>query len=316
MADSAGLGNLADELGEALDEDGEGNTDEHGGEVYGNGVANGHPAEPTLEYKAAVSRERSLSPPKHSMRSNKKHQRQDSHYDRSDYGDDSDLDCVDGISSGLEARMAAVENLSRRGTEANGSELDGVVLRLVDHLKELGSQSSIENGTSRLITTHTALTSHLSNQTRSLSTLTHHILSPLSAGLDPSSIDDIIPLLSALLLDLPTPISQPLSSLHSLHASTTDIISIFTYLSDTLQMTRQTTSLASRRLRSATEMVVEMRREAEAGEEAVRWIEKGDWEKRLAGRECAGICRDVLGGFEDTCSRWRERLVVGLEVGA
>lgn len=65
-------------------------------------------------------------------------------------------------------------------------------------------------------------------------------------------------------------------------------------------------------------MVVEMKAEAEAREDGVRWVEKGGWEKRLAGRECARVCGDVVGGFEEVCNGWRERLVggMGLEVGA
>ena len=65
-------------------------------------------------------------------------------------------------------------------------------------------------------------------------------------------------------------------------------------------------------------MVVELRREMEAKEEAVRWVEKGGWESRLAGRECARVCGEVVDGFEDVCDGWRERLgggVGGVKVG-
>ena len=87
---------------------------------------------------------------------------------------------------------------------------------------------------------------------------------------------------------------------------------------------RQTTSLASRRLRAAKELVDELRREADAREEGVRWVEKGRWNDRLAGRECERICEDVVGGFEEVCNEWRERMAsgaignsrVGVKVGA
>ena len=317
---SSGLGNLADELAEAFDEGEEG---EEGVEVTQNGYDDNEPEveghrllqnHESKSQKSQPSKERSLSPPKKSMRS-KRHQRQNSQYDGSDYGDESDLECVDGISPSLEARMAAIEALARRGTECNGSDHDDVVCRLVEGLKDLGSQSHIENSASRLITTHTALRLHVSNQTQKISTLTQPFISPLSAPPDPSTIDEILPLLTSLATDIPTPTSQPLSSLHCLHASTAEITTMLTYLSDTLHMTRQTTSLASRRLRSATEMVVEMRREAEVREEAVRWLEKGDWERRLAERESAKVCGDIIGGFEETCDLWRDRLLGGLEVG-
>lgn len=170
----------------------------------------------------------------------------------------------------------------------------------------------------RLITAHTALTTHLSHQTRTLLTLTHPLVSPLSAPPDPDLIDELLPILTSLVLALPAPTSHTLSSLHSLRASTTDLTSALTYLSDTLHMMRQTTSLASRRLRAARELVVEMRRETEARETAMRWVEKGEWEGRLAGRECARVCGEVVDGFEKVCESWRRRLaggMAGVEVG-
>ena len=113
--------------------------------------------------------------------------------------------------------------------------------------------------------------------------------------------------------------SHALLSLHNLHASTADLADILTYLSDTLHMMRQTTSLASRRLRVARELVVEMRGEMEAKEMGIRWVETGNWQGRLAGRECARVCGEVVGGFEEVCASWRKKLaggMVGVEVGA
>ena len=313
---SNGLGNLADELAEAFEEE-----EKEPGEDDGAGpTANGYPAFQSARIPISPPPqpvgELSLSPPKHTSRS--KHRYKPSQYDGSDYGSESDLDGVEGISLSLENRMAAIESLARRGTEANGSDHDDVVKRVSNNLKDLGSQAGVENGASRLITAHTALTSHLTNQTRTLQTLCHPFLSPLSAPPDPEFIDDLLPHLTSLISDIPKPSPQPLSSLHSLHASTNELTSILTYLSDTLHMTRQTTSLAARRLRAAREMVVEMRKDAEAQDEGERWVEKGQWDKRLADRDCARICGDVVGGFEEVCNGWKERLVggLGVEVGA
>lgn len=74
-------------------------------------------------------------------------------------------------------------------------------------------------------------------------------------------------------------------------------------------MSRQTTATATRRLKSAKELVAEMRREEEMREEGELWLDKGNWGERLKKRECAGICGDVVGGFEDVCNGWRERLL-------
>ena len=91
---------------------------------------------------------------------------------------------------------------------------------------------------------------------------------------------------------------------------------MLSYLSDTLHMMRQTTSLASRKLRAARELVLEVQRETEARETGILWVEKGNWEGRLAGRECARVCGEVVGGFEEVCASWRRRLIAGVEVGA
>lgn len=80
-------------------------------------------------------------------------------------------------------------------------------------------------------------------------------------------------------------------------------------------MTRQTASLASRRLKAARETVEEMKRDTQAREDGVNWVEKGRWNERLAGRECARVCQDVVGGFEEVCKGWREKLT-GTGIGA
>ena len=152
-----------------------------------------------------------------------------------------------------------------------------------------------------------------------LISLTHPLISPLSTTPDLETIDEMLPLLTSLVHTLPATTPQTLSSLHNMYASTSDLVSVLTYLSDTLHVMRQTTALASRRLRAARELVMEMRRDAEARDEGVHWVEKGNWECRLAGRECAGVCGEVVGGFEEVCASWRERLasgMAGVEVGA
>lgn len=145
-----GLGNLADELAEAWEEE-----EEEHSELQTNGydapstppnveihdsTANGLPAS-----GLPLQSEHSLSPTKPSSRT--KHRRKASQYDGSDYG--SDPEEVEGISPTLEARMAAIEHLARRGTEANGSETDTVIQRVAESLKDLGSQAGVENGASR-----------------------------------------------------------------------------------------------------------------------------------------------------------------------
>lgn len=115
---------------------------------------------------------------------------------------------------------------------------------------------------------------------------------------------------------MPRPSAVAFNSLTQLHASTADLVQTLNYLSDTLHMTRQTTTTATRRLRSARELVADMKKEEEEREEGVSWLKQGRWAERLEGRECARVCGDVVGGFEEVCNGWRARLVAQAELSA
>ena len=103
---------------------------------------------------------------------------------------------------------------------------------------------------------------------------------------------------------------------------TADLSDSLRGLSDTLYEARQLTSTASRRLRSARELVAELRREDEGREEGMRWIENGDWDRRLRDREAGRVCGEVVNGFEAMCGEWKEKLFgtagtgAGVEAGA
>ena len=163
------LGNLADELANAFDDDDdvEDSDHEHGlqnraseglydraeairpGQLKENvypvsrNLGNGH-ATSVSPLRQGIS-DLSLSPPKTSSRS--KHTRKSSQYDGSDYGDDSDLEVTH--SPLLEARLAAIESLARQGTQANGSDADTIVHRMAESLRNLGTQAGVENGATR-----------------------------------------------------------------------------------------------------------------------------------------------------------------------
>jgi hypothetical protein len=116
---------------------------------------------------------------------------------------------------------------------------------------------------------------------------------------------------------MPRPTTAAFNSLTQLHGLTADLVQTLNYLSDTLHMSRQTTTIATRRLRSARELVAEMKREEEEREEGELWLQKGNWSERLGARECAGVCGDVVGGFEEVCNDWRARLLAQADpVGA
>ncbi|KAK3327376.1 hypothetical protein B0T19DRAFT_441367 [Cercophora scortea] len=324
-----GLGNLADELGDAFsdsEEDDDDYYDNQAGapdinlelndeseQLHGtDGIPirdSGVDVESPNGLAAAPGGRASLSLPSPNGRG---HRRAPSEYDGSEYGSDSDLDSP-GMPLKLVEKMDEVESLARRGTENNGSSTDGTFQRVTDGLRDLGSQSSVEGGASRLITAHSALTTHLSHQTRQLHGLAFPILSPLMAPPDAETIDTLLPMLVSLSEYMPRPSTSALNSLASLHSITSDLVQTLNYVSDTLHMSRQTTTTATRRLKSARELVAEMKEEEELREEGERWITRGNWGERLRKRECADVCGEVVGGFEEVCNNWRARLLAQAE---
>lgn len=166
----------------------------------------------------------------------------------------------------------------------------------------------------RLITAHSALATHLSHQTRQLHSLSFPLLSPLVAPPDPETIDTLLPMLVSLSELMPRPSTSAFNSLASLHSITSDLVQTLNYLSDTLHMSRQTTTTATRRLKSARDLVTEMRRDEELREEGERWLDRGNWGERLENRECAHVCGEVVGGFEEVCNSWRKRLLAQAEL--
>jgi hypothetical protein len=344
MVPGGGLGNLADELAAFSDGDdddyygNEGgppdisfelqedeNTQDGKDTVRDSGVDVESP--PTLA--ARQNGRGSLSLPSPGPRG---HRRATSDYDGSEYGSEGDLESP-GMPPKLVEKIAEVESLARRGTENSPS--DGALKRVTDGLRDLGSQSGVEGGASRyasfhpstpldsavqpltqhrrLITAHSALTTHLSHQTRQLHNLTFPILSPLVAPPDAETVDTLLPMLVTLTELMPRPSTNAYNSLSSLHTLTADLVQTLNYLSDTLHMSRQTTNTATRRLKSAKDLVAELRRDEELREEGERWLDRGNWGERLRKRECAHVCGEVVGGFEEVCNSWRARLVAQAE---
>ncbi|KAG9248077.1 hypothetical protein BJ878DRAFT_489760 [Calycina marina] len=319
-----GLGNLADELADAWGSD-EGEDDEPDMNFQEVSQISGlsefsemseHTRETTRDSGVDVSpipKEKDAHLSTQVVLARGHRRQQPSEYDGSDYGDNSDLEDSPGIPPGLMSRMDMVESLARRGTENNGSERDTVVSRVVGNLKDLGPQSGMESGATRLITAHSALSTHLHHQTRLLQSLAYSLFSPLTLPPDEGFIDDLMPLLVALGESMPRPTTAAFTALTQLHGVTADLIQTLNYLSDTLHMSRQTTTTASRRLKSARELVAEMRKEEDAREEGERWLSRGNWSERLGNRECAGVCGDVVDGFEEVCNGWRARLMAQAE---
>ena len=148
VADSNGLGNLADELADAWnseegeDEDMDLNFQEDSSQ---NGIVRDSGLSVTSSPVASTApmKPRTLTPP--SIRG---HRRAKSEYDGSDYGDEDDME-TDGIPAGLLSKMDLVESLARRGTDSPGTERDGVIKRVIESMKDLGAQGGVEGSTTR-----------------------------------------------------------------------------------------------------------------------------------------------------------------------
>ena len=149
-AESAGIGNLADELAEAWDNDCNENVQLDSviedQEFTVQDMATGIPR--VCNHRANNSPP--LSPLEQPSRSGLSTAIcQTSIYDGSDYGKHLDLKDVQGIPLSLEHRLAAIDSLARRGAESNGSEADTVVMRVAESLRHLVSQAGVEAGASR-----------------------------------------------------------------------------------------------------------------------------------------------------------------------
>jgi hypothetical protein len=326
-------GNLADELADAWNEDGvedlgssfleglrEGSVDPttmqeemcHAGQMDDGGFCSVRsPATPSRKPVLDHSwHSPTLSSGNVKRSPTKRQSRGESRYDCSDHGNNSDLGGKEGITPGLAHEMASIEGLARNDLNDDSvSEAGGVIPRTATALKDLGAQASIENGVTRIITAYTSITSHRTHKTREISSLAHSLLMDRAFTLSGDEIDDLI-----VEIDVLIQCTQlrggpsPLRSLQDLMANTTDLTRSLGSLADILQESRQASSAAARRLKSVRDFVTDLRQEEEVQEEGIRYLERGDWDRRLRDREARRTCGDIVDGFETTCNLWRSRL--------
>lgn len=225
---------------------------------------------------------------------------------------DAEADVEEKLSPELEDAM---NSIARMMSYSSTTE-DPLIPRTIAMLQDLGNQANLETGTQRLVTSTNSLAAHLSSQSRSLTSLSASLYSPFTfmTPLDPDDIDQIVPLVAALLEELPSPDAVPLSGLQKLDRETSGVLQALSQLVDSLQMGRQSTTAASRHLRTTQNIVAELRRERERAETARIELESSGWDKRVRDRWCASECRDIVSGFEDVCNELRESLSQSLAV--
>ncbi|KAJ5497787.1 hypothetical protein N7453_006838 [Penicillium expansum] len=330
-AGGGGLGNLADELADAWGEEEDGYGYASGQEASRAGSQQmGHSDGEDMYMQSAHSvrsRSPSLSPERDSLhpsrnknRANhlRQHRRQESQYDGSDYGPDSDLEEAD-ISPALESQLAEIESLVRRGIENNGSENDRVIQRTVESLKDLGGQSGIENSAMRLITAHSSITSHLTHQTRALQSLVHPLLFSPFPLLSEDAIDSLMPLIDeGLLPNLPYPFPEhqdsqstapPVLRTKPPGLSPSPHLANSRYHTHTSWLKRHTLRVETIDVNCFAPNSSLISGGKKSREEGSRWIERGEWDRRLKDREAGKVCGDVVSGFEAVCGEWRGEAV-------
>jgi hypothetical protein len=257
-----------------------------------------------------------------------RHRKTESKYDGSDYGPDSD---PEDLPPTLLRRISDIESLtciSAHTDDAIFGENGGIIARTTAGLKDLGPQASIENGTTRLITACTSMSTYRTHKTKDLLSQSHSLLfAPQAYGsaapsraqlLGEEVLDDLLSCVEELMDTIPVAVAggpSPLLSLQILVSNTAELVYALRSLADVLQESKVAAAQAGRRLKSVKELVGEIRTEEALREEGVRWIEKGDWDRRLQGRECGRVCGEVVRGFERVCDDWRERLLAAGEQG-
>jgi hypothetical protein len=318
LPEGENVGNLADELAGAWDEDGA----EEPGSSFLEGLREGSvdpsslhdDRSPTTPSRKQVFDDPIYSPTRSAgnvkRNTYRRHKRGESRHDDSDHCKGFDGEDVDGISLGLAREMANIEAFARQGLNGDSvSEAGGVISRTMAGLKDLGPQASIENGATRLLTAYTSVASHRTQNTRQIFLLAQSLLLDIYPTLSDEEIDNLISELELLIqyAQLP-PGPSALQSLQTLVANTSDLTHCLRSLSDTIQESRQAASAASRRLKNARDFVMELQQEEQVREESIGYLEKGGWDRRIRQREAQRLCGDVVAGFETTCDAWRYRL--------
>jgi hypothetical protein len=234
------------------------------------------------------------------------HHRQDSAYDGSDYGPESESEREDdSFPPMLRKRIRDLESLTRAciNPEDSVSEGGGTVRRTIQGLKDLGPQANIEYSTTRLITAYTAMTSHRTHTTRDLFTQSHSLMYGSALHFLPEEalmilIDEINDLVAKAPFLRP---QNPLLSLQILAQQTDELLYTLRSLTDLLQEFRLVSNTATRKLKSVRDMVEDMALEEDLVEQSIMLIQAGDWDKRCRTRQAARTCQEVCEGF---ANRW------------
>ena len=326
--DASGLGNLADELEQAWDEDAD---PEHQGSSFLEGLREGDSAVAHAEVQSpyetndmhdfGFTNTSTLSPLPQEERQTLQvpnspqtrkprpkqptHSRTESAYDGSDYGSDHSEDDLSTFPPLLRKRIREIERLARDAQSTDAlSEGGGVVKRTIFGLRDLGPpQSNIEYGVTKVSTAYLSMATHRTHKQREIFALSHSLLyGNASADLPEEFLDLLISEIEELTSTIPFLQPQnPLLSLQILASQTSDLTQTLRGLTDLLQEFKLAANLATRKLKSVKEMVEDMHIEEELVDQSIMLIQAGDWDRRCRERQAGRMCREVVKGFGE---RW------------
>lgn len=278
---------------------------------------------PTKSYHGG--RPASLSPSKQWFSFSLRKPKPESLYDGSDYGPSSaDEDTSEPTATPmLQRRIHDFEEVMRiSDTTDNRLDKEDVIVRTTKRLKEeLGDQSVVESGTSRLAVGYISMTTHRTHQSREVQMLVHKLVGAGGYGnpynsltdLPPDLLDTITTEINLLLdtiisphLDLASHLQNPLLSLQNLYTSTADLLHHLHNLQDTLTESKQTLTLAARKLRSLQDLVHDLAVQESAVQAGSLAIQTGDWDRKCRDRAAGVICKELIEGAQIQCRAFEQ----------
>ena len=324
--EGSGLGNLADELEQAWDDDAD---QDHQGSSFLDGLREGDSAVEQAELQSPydyndihdfgfidtsaqspLQNHQTLHPPSPQTRKPKStrrstHNRTESAYDGSDYGSDHEEDELSSFPPLLRKRMREVEKLARNVHDDDTlSEGGGVVKRTISSLRDLGPpQSNMENGVTKVSTAYMSMATHRTHKQREIFALSHSLIyGNACSDLPDEFLDLLVSEIDELSSTIPFLQSQnPLLSLQILAAQTSDLTHTLRGLTDLLQESKLAATAVARKLKSVKDMVEEIKNEEELVELSIMLIQGQDWDRRCRERQAGKMCREVVKGFGE---RW------------
>jgi len=173
-------------------------------------------------------------------------------------------------------------------------------------LSSLPSENTLETSGRNYARAASSTAINTNTSLHALTTLASSILLKPNT-ISAADLDILIEQLSTVTLPRPT-LYITASTIHA-RRTTDNLLELFSTLSDSIHVMRETESTAIRRLQSTRELTTALKKELDEAEKTDKFLRDGEWECRLAGREGGKMCRELVTGFENVCDSMRAKLV-------